>query len=100
MLTNLFIVIPSFVVLILISASFKDGRSLTLIGLIIGATTWTWNGASGAGRGCPAAWADGGGTTRRDGVGGTAASRPPVPRPATRPTPMPAARPPGLTPGP
>jgi peptide/nickel transport system permease protein len=43
MLTNLFIVIPSFVVLILISASFKDGRSLTLIGLIIGATTWTWS---------------------------------------------------------
>lgn len=41
--TNLFIVIPSFVVLILISASFKDGRSLTLIGLIIGLTTWTWS---------------------------------------------------------
>jgi len=41
--TNLFIVIPSFVVLILISASFKDGRSLTLIGLIIGMTTWTWS---------------------------------------------------------
>ncbi|HEX2956374.1 MAG TPA: ABC transporter permease [Chitinispirillaceae bacterium] len=43
MVTNLFIVIPSFVVLILISASFKDGRSLTLIGLIIGMTTWTWS---------------------------------------------------------
>jgi peptide/nickel transport system permease protein len=43
MVTNLFIVIPSFVVLILISASFKDGRSLTLIGLIIGCTTWTWS---------------------------------------------------------
>ena len=43
MITNLFIVIPSFVVLILISASIKDGRSLTLIGLIIGLTTWTWS---------------------------------------------------------
>jgi peptide/nickel transport system permease protein len=43
MITNLFIVIPSFVVLILISASFKDGRSLTLIGVIIGMTTWTWS---------------------------------------------------------
>jgi len=43
MITNLFIVIPSFVVLILISASFQDGRSLTLIGLIIGCTTWTWS---------------------------------------------------------
>jgi len=43
MFTNLFIVIPSFVVLILISASIKDGRSLTLIGLIIGCTTWTWS---------------------------------------------------------
>lgn len=43
MITNLFIVIPSFVVLILISASFKDGRSLTLIALIIGLTTWTWS---------------------------------------------------------
>ncbi|MDR0331534.1 MAG: ABC transporter permease [Chitinispirillales bacterium] len=43
MLTNLFVVIPSFVVLILISASFKEGRSLTLIGVIIGMTTWTWS---------------------------------------------------------
>ncbi len=43
MITNLFIVIPSFVVLILISASFQNGRSLTLIGLIIGCTTWTWS---------------------------------------------------------
>ena len=43
MVTNLFIVIPSFVILILISASFKDGRSLTLIGIIIGMTTWTWS---------------------------------------------------------
>jgi len=46
MITNLFIVIPSFVVLILISASFQDGRSLTLIGLIIGCTTWTWSARS------------------------------------------------------
>ncbi len=43
MVTNLFIVIPSFVVLILISASFKDGRSLMLIAIIIGMTTWTWS---------------------------------------------------------
>ncbi|MBN1600903.1 MAG: ABC transporter permease [Chitinispirillaceae bacterium] len=43
MITNLFIVIPSFVILILISSSLKDGRSLTLIGLIIGMTTWTWS---------------------------------------------------------
>lgn len=42
MITNLFIVIPPFVVLILISGSFEDGRSLTLIGLIIGMTTWPW----------------------------------------------------------
>ena len=43
MSTNLFIVIPPFVVLILISASLKDGRSLTLIGVIIGMTTWPWS---------------------------------------------------------
>lgn len=43
MVTNLFIVIPSFVILILISSSFKEGRSLTLIGVIIGITTWTWS---------------------------------------------------------
>lgn len=43
MVTNLFIVIPSFVVLILISSSLSNGRSLTLIGLIIGCTTWTWS---------------------------------------------------------
>jgi peptide/nickel transport system permease protein len=43
MITNLFIVIPSFVILILISSSFSEGRSLTLIGLIIGMTTWTWS---------------------------------------------------------
>ena len=44
--TNLFIVIPQLVILILISASFKDGRSLTLIGLIIGLTGWTWSARS------------------------------------------------------
>jgi len=43
MVTNLFVVIPSFVVLILVSASFSEGRSLTLIGVIIGMTTWTWS---------------------------------------------------------
>lgn len=41
--TNLFIVIPQLIVLILISASLKDGRSLTLIAVIIGATGWTWS---------------------------------------------------------
>jgi peptide/nickel transport system permease protein len=41
--TNLFLVIPSLIVLILLSASIEDGRSLTLIALIIGATTWTWS---------------------------------------------------------
>lgn len=43
MLTNLFLVIPSFVVLILISASLQEGRSLGLIATIIGLTTWTWS---------------------------------------------------------
>lgn len=42
MVTNLFLVIPTFVVLILISASLQKGRSLELIALIIGLTTWTW----------------------------------------------------------
>jgi peptide/nickel transport system permease protein len=42
LMTNLFIVIPSFIVLILISNSLKEGRSLTLIAGIIGCTTWTW----------------------------------------------------------
>ncbi|HET7544521.1 MAG TPA: ABC transporter permease [Polyangiaceae bacterium] len=41
--TNLFLVIPSLIVLILLSASIEDGRSLTLIALIIGCTTWTWS---------------------------------------------------------
>ena len=35
-------VIPSFVVLILISSSLEEGRSLELIAVIIGCTTWTW----------------------------------------------------------
>jgi len=43
LLTNLFIVIPSFVILVLISNSLQEGRSLTLIAIIIGATTWTWS---------------------------------------------------------
>jgi peptide/nickel transport system permease protein len=43
LLTNLFLVIPSFVVLILISSSLKEGRSLSLIAVIIGATAWTWS---------------------------------------------------------
>ena len=43
LITNLFLVIPSFVVLILISSSLKEGRSLTLIAAIIGATAWTWS---------------------------------------------------------
>jgi peptide/nickel transport system permease protein len=42
-LTNLFLVIPSLIVLILISSSLEEGRSLTLIALLIGATTWTWS---------------------------------------------------------
>ncbi len=41
--TNLFIVIPQFVILILISSTLKEGRSLTLIAAIIGATGWTWS---------------------------------------------------------
>ena len=46
MFTNLFIVIPSFVVLVLVSSSLDDGRSLTLIALLIGATTWPWTARS------------------------------------------------------
>jgi peptide/nickel transport system permease protein len=42
-LTNLFLVIPSLIVLILLSSSLDEGRSLTLIALIIGCTTWTWS---------------------------------------------------------
>jgi peptide/nickel transport system permease protein len=39
--TNL--VIPSLIVLILISSSMEEGRSLGLIALLIGGTTWTWS---------------------------------------------------------
>jgi len=42
-LTNLFLVIPSLIVLILLSSSLDEGRSLTLIAIIIGCTTWTWS---------------------------------------------------------
>ena len=41
--TNLFLVIPSLIVLILLSSSMEEGRSLSLIALIIGCTTWTWS---------------------------------------------------------
>jgi peptide/nickel transport system permease protein len=41
--TNLFLVIPTLIVLILLSGSLDEGRSLTLIALIIGCTTWTWS---------------------------------------------------------
>ena len=42
-LTNLFVVIPQLVVLILISSSIQEGRSLTLIAVIIGLTGWPWS---------------------------------------------------------
>jgi peptide/nickel transport system permease protein len=42
-MTNLFLVIPSLIVLILISSSLEEGRSLGLIALLIGGTTWTWS---------------------------------------------------------
>jgi peptide/nickel transport system permease protein len=42
-LTNLFLVIPSLIVLILLSTSLENGRSLSLIALFIGGTTWTWS---------------------------------------------------------
>src|SRR5882672_9724941 len=41
--TNLFLVIHSLIVLILLSSSLEKGRSLSLIALIIGCTTWTWS---------------------------------------------------------
>jgi ABC-type dipeptide/oligopeptide/nickel transport system permease subunit len=41
--TNLFTVIPSFVLLILISYSVgKSARGVTLVAIIIGCTSWTW----------------------------------------------------------
>jgi peptide/nickel transport system permease protein len=45
-LTNVFLVIPTLIVLILLSSSMEKGRSLTLIALIIGGTTWTWTARS------------------------------------------------------
>ncbi|MCL2182782.1 MAG: ABC transporter permease [Chitinispirillia bacterium] len=41
-LTNLFVVIPQFVILILISTTFEK-RSLALVAMIIGFTAWTWS---------------------------------------------------------
>jgi len=41
--TNLFLVIPNLIILILLSSSLDEGRSLSLIALIIGCTTWTWS---------------------------------------------------------
>ncbi len=46
MFTNLFMVVPYFVVLLLISASLEEGRSLNLIAIIIGLTTWPWTARS------------------------------------------------------
>jgi len=40
-ITNLFIVIPSFVILILITISLQN-RSLGIIGVVIGITSWPW----------------------------------------------------------
>jgi len=41
-ITNLFVVIPQFVILILISSTFEK-RSLALVAVIIGFTAWTWS---------------------------------------------------------
>jgi peptide/nickel transport system permease protein len=41
--TNLFLVIPQLILLILLSSSLQEGRSRTLIALIIGLTGWTWS---------------------------------------------------------
>lgn len=43
LMTNLFLVIPTLIVLILLSSSLEEGRSLGLIALLIGSTTWTWS---------------------------------------------------------
>ncbi len=40
--TNMFMTIPVFIVLILISNSLESGRSLTLIAVMIGLMQWTW----------------------------------------------------------
>lgn len=42
LVTNMFMTIPAFIVLILISNSLDSGRSLTLIGVMIGFMQWTW----------------------------------------------------------
>lgn len=41
--TNLFLVIPPLIVLILLSTSLEQGRSLGLIAVFIGGTAWTWS---------------------------------------------------------
>jgi peptide/nickel transport system permease protein len=41
--TNLLIVIPQLIILVLISSSIKEGRSLFLIAVIIAVTSWTWS---------------------------------------------------------
>lgn len=46
MFTNIFIVIPQFVVLVLISASWPEGRSLTLIAILVAFTSWPWTARS------------------------------------------------------
>jgi peptide/nickel transport system permease protein len=43
LLTNLLIVIPQLIILILISSSLKEGRSLFLIAVIIAFTSWSWS---------------------------------------------------------
>ena len=42
-ITNIFTVIPSFVLIVLISFSVdQNARGVALVGIIIGATSWTW----------------------------------------------------------
>ena len=43
LLTNLLVVIPQLIILILISSSLKEGRSLFLIAVIIAFTSWSWS---------------------------------------------------------
>ena len=46
-ITNIFTVIPSFVLLILISYSIgQEGRGATVVALVIGLTSWTWTARS------------------------------------------------------
>lgn len=46
-ITNLFTVIPSFVLMILISFSIsQSARGVTLVGVVIGITSWTWTARS------------------------------------------------------